>query len=67
MEGAFYARSIIVTYQPGTFNFHLSDRLNTTEFLYKTHLNPLGPVGFSRSRTMCAAWMREAISMKAVL
>lgn len=42
-----------VTYVPGAYDFHLAFRLNDTELLFKTCLDPLGTVGFSRSTTMC--------------
>lgn len=42
-----------VTSVPGAYNFHLAFRLNDTELLFKTCLDPLGTVGFLRSITIC--------------
>lgn len=43
-----------VAYVPGAYNFYLPFRLNGTELLllFKTCLDPLGTVGFSRSSTI---------------
>lgn len=42
-----------VPYIPGASNFYLPFRLNCTALL-KTHLDPQGTAGFSRSTTMCS-------------
>jgi len=63
-----------VPYIPGAYNFHLPFRLNGTELLFQTHLDPLGTAGFSRSATMCnercdkcwSCFLREMKKMKII-
>lgn len=51
---AIHMQNASVACFPGAYNFYLPFRLNGTELLllFKTCLDPLGSVGFSRSRTV---------------